>query len=86
MLTSFVCYIKLQFDQDPDFMDVGELGALIQVTTTQGWRNPHTQAVHFPTAYGNRIDLAKDLSGTVEVEVPVIMAEITYSALSVPPL
>ena len=38
--------------------------------------------MRFPLAYGNRIDLAKDLSGTVDL--PVIMAELTYSAWSVP--
>ena len=60
---SYVVYLKGQLEVDPTLLDIEELVPLIQVITSQGMRNPFSEPVHFPKAYGNQVDLAQELSG-----------------------
>lgn len=59
----YVCYIKEQSEKNPQLVNFDQFISIIQIKTNHGMKNPCETSIHFTPAYGNSIDLKKDLSG-----------------------
>lgn len=63
LLVDYVCYIKEQSEKNPQLVNFDQFISIIQIKTNHGMKNPCETSIHFTPAYGNSIDLKKDLSG-----------------------
>ncbi|XP_046338389.2 protein NO VEIN-like isoform X3 [Haliotis rufescens] len=63
ILISYLLFIKSQSEQQPSLINMAELKSVARVVTNSGLRRPADEAVHFTPAYGNKIDLQRQLPG-----------------------
>ncbi|XP_076448916.1 LOW QUALITY PROTEIN: uncharacterized protein LOC143285481 [Babylonia areolata] len=63
VLVTYLMYIKAQRSRNNSLINMEELKAVARVATNHGIKNPATDNVHFPPAYGVTIDLERLLPG-----------------------
>ncbi|CAL1544092.1 unnamed protein product [Lymnaea stagnalis] len=63
ILVSYLVYIKMEMERNSSLVDMAELCSVVRLATNHGIKSPSEEAVHFSTAYGNRIDLNTTFPG-----------------------